>query len=302
MNLISKQIRIAILIALLLTTTVLGPASFAIQSVGKAGSPVTLEGTGDEQEADVPIETKWSKTSLSAAKIALARSVSLFQDELDSLQESGAVRVNKVFDPKAKISTNWKQYLPELRKYRLEGVDAFGNKVAHSHSFPLSGHSLASLLVGLSKESCTVVPFNFWNFSTWFLEDCKIAKPSAKAYLRVAVREAHLRLDLMPLNREIQYYWTQLDACLANGWEYALTKSHFDCPKNQRYMLGHRFALRSLTGLGGYEFKVYPSKNKATIRYLAPDYAEYAEGVTALSGTPNLKFRQPLVLEGGIVP
>lgn len=294
--------RISVLVVLVLTSTFFAPASFANQGIGKASPPVTLEGTGDEQQADVPVDTKWSHKTLSAANIALAGSVSLFQDELNSLEESGAVRVNKVFDPKAKISKNWKRYLPELRKYRLEGVDAFGNKVAESQIFPLPGSSVATHLVGLDKGSCTVVPFSFWNFSTWFLDDCKIVKPSGKAYLRVAVREAHLKLDLMPLNREIQYYWTQLDACLANGWDYTLTKSHFDCPKNQRYMLGHRFALRSLTGLGGYEFKVYPSKNKGTIRYLAPDYAEYAEGVTAVSGSPNLKFRQPLVLEGDIGP
>lgn len=258
--------------------------------------------TGDDLRADVPGNTSWSSTSLAAAKVAQFRAAAFLQLEIDSLEKAGAVRINKVYEPKARIARSWAKYLPELRKFKLVGVDGFGNIVKESPTFPRKGESVATLVVNLDEENCRLGSFNFWNFSTWFLSECKVRKGTSRDFLRIATREAHLRVDQTELTTAIQYYWMQLEGCLTLGYEFTIENNFFNCPENQRGFGGHIFLLDSRTGMGGYEFKIYSESRIATIRYLAPDYAEFAKGVTAVSGTPNLKFRQPLVLEGGIVP
>lgn len=258
--------------------------------------------TGDELRADVPGNTNWSNTSLAAAKVAQFRAAAFLQVEIDSLQKAGAVRINKIYEPKARIARSWAKYLPELRKFKLVGVDGFGNIVKESQTFPRKGESVATLAVKLDEENCRLGTFNFWNFSTWFLSECKVLKGTSRDFLRIATREAHLRVDQTELTTAIQYYWMQLEGCLTNGYEFTIENNFFNCPENQAGFGGHIFLLDSRTGMGGYEFKIYSESRIATIRYLAPDYAEFAKGVTAVSGSPNLKFRQPLVLEGGIVP
>lgn len=258
--------------------------------------------TGDDLRADVPGNTNWSSTSLAAAKVAQYRAAASLQVEIGYLEKAGAVRINKVYEPKARIARSWAEYLPELRKFKLVGVDGFGNIVKESPTFPLKGESVATLAVDLNDENCRLGNFNFWNFSTWFLSECKVLKGTSRNFLRIATREAHLQVDQTELTTAIQYYWMQLEGCLTNNYAFTLQNNFFKCPENQRGFGGHIFLLDSRTGMGGYEFKVYPESRTATIRYLAPDYAEFAKGVTAVSGTPNLRFRQPLVLEGGIVP
>ena len=285
------------LVFLLSASQSLQATSAEIQQIG-----VISFGTGDDLRADVPRNVKWSSTSLAAAKVAQYRAAAFLQVELDSLERAGAVRVNKVYEPKARIARSWGKYLPELRKFKLVGVDAFGSTVQESPIFPLKGESVATLAVKLDEDNCRLGKFNFWNFSTWSLSECEVLMGTSRDFLRIATREAHLRVDQTELTTSIQYYWMQLEGCLTLGYEFTIENNFFNCPENQRGFGAQTFLLSSRTGMGGYEFKVYSDSRIATIRYLAPDYAEFAKGVTAVSGSPNLKFRQPLVLEGGIVP
>jgi hypothetical protein len=295
-----KPLRLLALTCLVIISFLFDTASS--QAVEIRDAKVKSYENGDDLRADVPKTLKWPRESLAAAGAAQKVAAKNLQAELNLLEQAGAVRINKVFEAKAKLPKSWSKYLPEVRKFHLVGVDGLGNTLKVSRVFPAKGAGVATLLVGLTEESCKIGESNFLDFSTWFLNSCKISKGSPKDFLRIATREAHLKVDQTELAANVQFYWMQLEGCLLNGYEFTITGNIFNCPENQRGFYAHEFNLRSLTGMGGYEFKVDENAKTATIRYLAPDYLEFAKGVAHVPGTPNLKFRQPLVLEAGMVP
>ena len=106
---------------------------------------------------NVPKDINWSAKALSDASMAQEYFKSKLSTELKAQKSQGAVRLEKSYSPAnpAFSSTDWRNYVKDIRPYKIKGFDSSNRLVRTSETFPEPTSLMAASMVRLSQNKCS---------------------------------------------------------------------------------------------------------------------------------------------------
>jgi hypothetical protein len=256
-----------------------------------ATGSVEITNPKDSTFLSIPKNISWSPEAKKLATRSIALLRQEIRQELNSLKSDGAVTIEKVYESTIPPQySNWKDYVPDIRSYKLKGYDLEGNLVRTTSSNPIQRNLISSWLVTLENDTCSFSTFNIFDFRTWFTKACSITKPKEESYLRAALRGYISMTD----NPQSISAWAiaNIRDCFAQNGSYSIQKGMFTCPANAKYYSGQVIPidLYFKSDLGGYEITLNKSAQKAKVKLLPPDFYALASQVKLYPGTSTLVF------------
>lgn len=241
----------------------------------------------------VPKDIRWSTKALTAEAMAHDYFRSKISSELKAQKSQGAVKLEKSYSPAdpAFSSTDWRNYLQDIRPYKIKGFDSNNRLVRTSDTFPEPTSLMAASMVRLAQNSCSLKDFNIFDFTTWWQTSCSIGTPSQGDFLRASLR-SWLRVTDGPISFA-SFPQQQLDLCFEMKAKFTITGKQLSCPSLSKYFGSQTTAnLYFLDSQGGYEITVNEKARTYTTRYFAPDfytlatYAKWDKQLASITFTP----------------
>ena len=242
---------------------------------------------------NVPKDIDWSTKALTAASMAQENFKSKLSSELKTQKSQGAVRLEKSYssaDP-AFSSTDWRNYVQDIRPYKIKGFDSNNRLVRISETFPEPTGFMAASMVRLANNKCSLKDFKIFDFGTWWQTSCSIETPSPSDFLRASLR-SWLRMTDGPISFA-SFPQQQLDLCFEMNAKFKITGKQLSCPSLSKYFNSQTTVnLYFLASQGGYEITVNEKAKTYTTRYFAPDfytlatYAKWDKQLATITFTP----------------
>ena len=241
----------------------------------------------------IPKDISWGTKALRAASMAQDYFSIKLSNELKAQKSQGAVRLEKIYsaaDP-AFSSIDWRNYLQDIRPYKIKGFDSNNRLVRTSETFPEPTSFMAASMVRLGQNECSLKDFNIFDFGTWWQTSCSIETPSKSDFLRASLR-SWLRMTDGPISFA-SFPQQQLDLCFEMKAKFKITGKRLSCPSLSKYFNSQTTVnLYFLDSQGGYEITVNEKARTYTTRYFAPDfyilakYAKWDKQLASITFTP----------------
>ena len=243
----------------------LNPASANFHSSG----PITYLNSTSDVAGFVPAGISWGSKSISAAKKAENYLESSISKELTDLTGKGATSIKRVFvSTKNNAYPDWKTYVPSFNQFILKGYDANGKLVGSSSKLPVDTATLASRLVYLNADTCSLTT------TDQTLPNCTIVKASPEDFLRASLRTA---IGMGMLEDITGFVLSQLETCLTEKYKFTIKNGVFDCPDNAGIFGGsEKFPLVATFKTKGYKIVVNQKNRTATVEYTPRSFAKIA--------------------------
>ncbi len=238
----------------------------------------------------VPADLKWSKSALIAAKKEQQYVYGVLKKELEAQRKSGAVKVSKVYQKyHTEEYSDWRKYVPDIRDYQIAGYTRADRQVRLSELYLIGGPDLASKLVYLKQDTCSLRDFNLFDVETWFIEKCSITVESPQKVLRAALRTKMAMSS--PANEARAFIRQLVEVCLQSEYPFTISGRTMICPKLALDWQG--FSTIQLDGYllsGGWKINVDQNKRTATLKYLPPKFQDWADTATWDSESNVIRF------------
>ena len=241
----------------------------------------------------IPKDISWGTKALRAASMAQDYFSIKLSNELKAQKSQSAVRLEKIYSPAdpAFSSTDWRNYVEDIRPYKIKGFDSNNRLVRTSETFPEPTSLMATYMVRLGQNKCSLKDFNLFDFGTWWQTSCSIETPSQSDFLRASLR-SWLRMTDGPISFA-SFPQQQLDLCFEMKAKFKITGKQLSCPSLSKYFNSQTTAnLYFLDSQGGYEIRVNEKARTYTTRYFAPDfytlakYAKWDKQLATITFTP----------------
>lgn len=234
-------------------------------------SPVTVVNGTTSYPLSIPINLAWGQVSTEASKKAIEFQFREISTEVSKLKSRGASSIKKTFVKNPRINyVDWKNYVPTISQYTLQGFNANGKAVGTSKKLPSDVQNLASRLVYLKQKSCVISQA----IRNPKLETCTIAKPTTQTYLRAALRTSTGMGQLMDLGGDI---YQQLVTCLSNKSPFTVEDGIFNCPANAEIFGGNSsIAMMGEFATRSYSISIDEVAYTAILTYGPRDFSKVA--------------------------
>jgi hypothetical protein len=225
----------------------------------------------------VPSTLPWSKASLLAASRIISEQKIALESDFASLRAKGNTSVKVIYGKqplKSSAFSDTARYGTEFLPWRLVGNRDSKNDPQRSRSYPLDKIDIASYLTKPASDDCSLKPFSFVEFSTWFQSaECRLKTPSASAYLAASLATALKKSTLDVGSFEL----SELKYALTPGTHLSLKGDSLMCPELAPIFGGStRIPLRNFTKIGGYSFTINLKTRNAKFYFLGPDLESLA--------------------------
>ena len=252
---------------------------FVSMSIGlSSATPIDeYKSPNDPELKFVPTTISWSKSALEAASEAEKYFESTLKHEIKLQKSKGAVRLQKVY---GKVSpeyetTDWQNYLPDIREYRIRGFDSKNRHIRTSEPLPVPTSLMSAKLVYLQQDECSLREFNLFNTATWWQTACSITVHPKEQFLRASLR-SWLRMTDDAISFA-SFPQQQLELCFSMKGRFTLTGKTLNCPALSKYFNSQtRVKLYFLDTQGGYEIVVDKKARTYETSYFSPDFKKLA--------------------------
>jgi len=278
-----------------MVATLLGLATTQVTATTSLAADLCLGSKANTVQCltNVPKDINWSAKALTAAAMAQEYFKSKLSSEIKAQKSQGAVRLEKSYsqaDPSFS-STDWRNYVQDIRPYKIKGFDSNNRLVRISETFPEPTSFMAASMVRLGQNKCSLKGFNLFDSGTWWQTSCSIETPSQSDFLRASLR-SWLRMTDGPISFA-SFPQQQLDLCFEMKAKFKITGQQLSCPSLSKYFNSQTTAnLYFLDSQGGYEITVNEKARTYTTRYFAPDfytlatYAKWDKQLATITFTP----------------
>ncbi len=242
-----------------------------------AGEPEGVLSPLDPSLTTVPTDIRWSEPALETAGTAINYFRFKLTSEINIQKSKGAVKLEKIY---SKVSPeysqlNLKNYGLDLRPYIIKGFDSRNRLVRTSNFFPEPTSLMASHMVHLSHDKCSLKDFSLFDVETWWQTTCEVVLPSKTSFLRASLR-SWLRMTDGPVSFA-SFPQQQLDICFKSRTTFTLIGQELKCPALSKYFNSQTTVdLHYLQPQGGYEITVNEKVRTFSTKYFAPDFYKLA--------------------------
>lgn len=246
-------------------------------ALSSAAPRIGYESPNDPVLKLVPTSISWTKSAFEAASAGERYFESALKREIKLQKSKGSVKLQKVY---SKISpeyatTDWRNYLPDIREYRIRGFDSKNRHTRTSEPLPVPTSLMSAKLVYLQQDECSLREFNLFNTATWWQTACSIKVHSKEQFLRASLR-SWLRMTDDAISFA-SFPQQQLDLCFKMKGKFTLTGKSLTCPALSKYFNSQtRVKLYFLDTQGGYEIVVDKKARTYETRYFSPDFEKLA--------------------------
>jgi hypothetical protein len=254
-----------------------------------ADDPVTVVTYSMEVSMNkVSTSLPWSAEGLHAANVMISRAKKRLGKKIDMVKRSGGISMwtqkdTTQDDPSVMALTSKKQ----VHRISLWATMNNGKK-KFLGLLPSDSKNLAEGLIDLKTQHCSLLDFNLFDVTTWWVKKCQVKVPTAPQYLRYALIA---NLFYAEPGQQYQFNIGELRNIAANGFQFQVLNGNIVSSSLAALTMGgNSLPLHQSSLIGGYDISVGADGKSFTYTELPPDLSALAKAAKLSDDGSYIQF------------